>query len=331
MAPKKEKNKIRTPGRAKGLKIAVSALAVLLAIGGIWAFFTYYDFSPVKAGRYDDTTVATLTYTDGEGREYTHRVTYAEVRYYVKERKLTPNQALEAIQEDWVPEIMAEMYGISLTDQDKTDMENELLEYKAFCREGNYELVLDGQFMTAALHQRFLYLKYLTARVHTALCEDKDSPLITEAPEGEVEDFLSRHFYASRHIFVPAGDEALQTIQQAYDKLAAGENFAAVLKEYNRDTAMTEKGILFVEDAMTEDYFGAVANLREGELSQVTELDSGYYVIERLDPSELLAENYQEASLSYAVDRYYHIYTDLQFDSEATTEPVFSKIDSSIR
>lgn len=249
----------------------------------------------------------------------------------MKQLSLTPNQAIEAIQEDWVPEVMAQMYGISLTAEDEADKKNELLEYMGFCGEGNYELVLAGQFMTEALHDRFLYLKYLTARVHSNLCENKESPLIAGADREDIDAFLSNHFYAARHIYVPVGNNAQQTIQQAYHKLVAGESFNTVLEEYNKDTAMTEEGILFVEDAMTEDYFAEVINLQEGELSQVLELESGFFIIERLDPAELLAENYDEAALSYAVDRYYHIYTDLQFDSVVTTEPVFHKIDSSIR
>lgn len=331
MAPKKEKNKKYIPGKAKELKIAISILAVLLVIGGVWAFFTYHDFSPVKAGHYDDTVVATLTYTDESGREYTRQVTYAEVRYYVKQLSLTPNQAIEAIQEDWVPEVMAQIYGISLTAEDKADKENELLEYMGFCGEGNYELVLAGQFMTKALHDRFLYLKYLTARVHSNLCENKESPLITGADKESVDAFLTKHFFAAKHIYIPAGNNAQQTIEQARDKLLSGESFDNVLKEYNKDTAMTEEGILFVEDAMNEDYFAEVVKLQEGEVSGVLELESGFFIIERLDPAELLAENYDEAALSYAVDRYYHIYTDIQFDSIVTTEPVFHKIDSSIR
>lgn len=331
MAANKRKKYIPVNKKRRNLIVALSVLAGLLLIGAVWAFVANYDPSPVKVGHYDDTIVATIKYTDEKGVEYTREVTYAEIRYYVKERKLSPTQALEAVQTDWVPEVMAEMYKIGLTVEDIQKMDQELEEYKGIMGLQSYEGVLASQYMTVDLHSRFLELKYLTSRIRMELTEEKDSPLITGADRQTIMDFLSKKFYAARHIYIPEGEGAEALIQQAYNKLTSGTTFEDVLKEYNKDTAMTAKGIIFVEDAMTEDYFAEVQDLAQGELSGVLKLSKGYFIVERLNPQPLLEENFQEAALTYAVDCYHHIFADIQCEIESVKEPVFYKIDSSIR
>lgn len=331
MAKNKKKYKPINKKR-RTLIIALSILAGLVVIAGICIFAANYDPSPVKEGKYDTTIVATLSYTDENGKIYTHDVTYAEVRYYIKERKLSPNQALEAITTDWVPEVMSEIYKVGLTVEDIQAMDAELEEYKNVTSIVKYEAALEGQYMTMDLHNRFLELKYLTSRVRIDLTETTSSPIIQEANKDEVLAFLNEKFYASRHIYIPKEEaDASAKIQDAYGKLKAGTAFADVLSEYNKDTAMTDKGIIFVEDAMVEDYFQAVKALNEGETSQVLELSKGYFIIERLEADALILENYDSACLTYAVDVYHHIYADIQCDTEVTKEPIFDKIDSSIR
>ena len=328
----KNKKKYKPVNKKKRrLIVALSILAGLILIAGIWILVANYDPSPVKSGKYDTTIVATLSYTDDNGKVYTHDVTYAEVRYYVKERKLTPNKALEAVANDWVPEVMSEMYKVGLTVSDVQQLEAELEEYKNVTSIVKYEAALEGQYMTVDLHHRFLELKYLTARVRVDLTETTSSPILKAANKDDVLKFLNETFYAARHIYIPKETGADAKIQDAYTKLQAGTSFAELLAEYNKDTAMTDKGIIFVEDAMVEDYMEAVKALKEGETSAVLELSKGYFIIERLEPNALILENYDSACLTYAVDVYHHVYADIQCDIQITTEPIFDKIDSSIR
>lgn len=198
--------------KKRAIIILLAVLAALAAAWGIWSFFEYYDFSPVQREHYDDTTVASMTYTDGSGNRYTRDVTYGEIRYYVKYYGLTAEEALERVETDWVPEIIAGMYNVlpGLTLENPVDAEVE--EYKAFTGEDNYEDVLAGQFMTPIIHRRFVYLKQLKLMLEESLCEDPDSPIIRDGGADE-EAFITRR-YGTAPADMDAGQ--LEEAQRAY-------------------------------------------------------------------------------------------------------------------
>ncbi len=189
---------MKKKSRIKVLIILLAVLAVLAAAWGIWAFFENYDFSPVHEEHYDDTTVAVISYTGEGGKPFEREVTYGEIRYYVKYYGLSAREALERVETDWVPEIIAGLYGIRPGTGLDEAVANEIDSYKMFTGEDNYEDVLAGQYMTAALHERFVYLQQLRIIVEESLCEDPESPIIRDADPEDVDAFLRLKYDASR-------------------------------------------------------------------------------------------------------------------------------------
>lgn len=112
-----------------------------------------------------------------------------------------------------------------------------------------------------------------------------------EVTEQEIEDFYQTNLqdYTEQeqrrlsHILVESGDDAEDKINQAKAKLDAGEDFAAVAKEFSTDSFSAENGgdLDWVEPGVMGDAFDAAAFALEnvGDVTGVVETDFGFHII----------------------------------------------------
>jgi parvulin-like peptidyl-prolyl isomerase len=100
----------------------------------------------------------------------------------------------------------------------------------------------------------------------------------------------------SRHILIRADRsdpvkqaQALEKITEIRERILAGEDFAALAKQYSEDAMSAPLGgdLGFVEvDDLEEAYRDAVLKLKKGEISDIVETSYGYHIIEVLDKKE---------------------------------------------
>lgn len=84
-------------------------------------------------------------------------------------------------------------------------------------------------------------------------------------------------------ILIPGDTEnADVTAESAADRAKSGEDFARLMKEYNKDSGETEAGYTFPEGEVEADFEKAAFALKIGEVSDVVTADGGYYIIKRI-------------------------------------------------
>ncbi len=113
---------------------------------------------------------------------------------------------------------------------------------------------------------------------------------VTDYYDAHPEQFIRKEHARLDSIYIPAGEDkaaAREQAQEALARLKEGTPFAEVAEEYSQAPSIgtIEKG------QMLPEIESAVFSLKKGELSDVIEVDNGFFVIKLLDrtPSRPLA------------------------------------------
>lgn len=109
-----------------------------------------------------------------------------------------------------------------------------------------------------------------------------------EITDEEITNYYEQGKYelSARQILVETEQEA----QELYDKLQAGEDFAALAKEHSQDAASAENGgelDWFTVGEMTGAFNDVAYALEIDEISEPVASDDGYYIIQLIDKKEV--------------------------------------------
>ncbi len=104
------------------------------------------------------------------------------------------------------------------------------------------------------------------------------------------EDVLKAHKsdtkVTAKHILIKNDSEKFSdpkaTIEEVLKRVKAGEDFDALMKEYNEDPGEDESGYTFGRGEMVEAFENAAFDLDCGEVSDVVETEYGYHIIKRV-------------------------------------------------
>lgn len=108
--------------------------------------------------------------------------------------------------------------------------------------------------------------------------------------------------------------EVKAKVDEIYERIQQGEDFDALLNEYNEDTGEPEEGYYFCEGKMVEEFYTATTNLEVGQISEPVESSYGYHIIKREEPAD---QTYIENN-----------YSTLLSDALATTDILSTNINS---
>lgn len=119
-----------------------------------------------------------------------------------------------------------------------------------------------------------------------------------------------------------SGTDALDTANEVLEKVNAGEDFDALIEEYNEDPGMaaSPNGYYFTYGAMVAPFEETSFALAENEISGIVETDYGYHIIKRLPVDdefketeeynsvyESLSEQYEGEELENALGEYVRV------------------------
>ena len=106
----------------------------------------------------------------------------------------------------------------------------------------------------------------------------------------------------AQHVLIMSESEKYEdpkaTAEEVLEKAKAGEDFAALIAEYNEDPGATEAGYTFGPGEMVKEFEEAAFALECGEISDVVKTEYGYHIIKRLAGLAEL-QNYWVANAEY--------------------------------
>lgn len=156
--------------------------------------------------------------------------------------------------------------------------------------------------------------------------EQDPSKYITD--EASFAEFSNDDQISAKHILIsltPTDENGEETERSAEDALAiaqtvkarldAGEDFDALMEEYNEDPGEGTAGYTFGRGEMVPEFEAAAFALKPGEISGIIETSYGYHIIKRvIGYSELLAKWKSEMTVDIDQDAYDKV--PIQLDSE---------------
>ena len=105
-------------------------------------------------------------------------------------------------------------------------------------------------------------------------------------PEDEavLNDYLQADKASVKHILieVPKAEEGAEAAQSVLERAKAGEDFDALVEEFNEDPGATEEGYTFGKGEMVAEFEAAAFALKIGEISDLVETSYGYHIIKRI-------------------------------------------------
>lgn len=112
--------------------------------------------------------------------------------------------------------------------------------------------------------------------------------------EDNKDQFAQKEQVKASHILV----DSLEKAQEVKDKLASGEDFAELAKEYSLDTSNKDQGGelgYIVKGKMVPEFEEAVFSMEVGEISDPVKTDYGYHIIKVEEKKEAKEANYEES------------------------------------
>ncbi len=216
--------------------------------------------------------------------------------------------------------ILADMYGIELTDEDYENIDLIMEEEVAsFDSEEEFYEALEASGITYDLLERVVTQSMLCERVYLELYGG-DDPLLLESDE-EIKENLQTNYVRVYHVLISsdhfadddeyadATDEELQAAALAYAEeilaeLQASDDVETAVYEYAQDAddsgmVDNEAGYMFTYGDMVEEFEEASFALEVGELSGIVESTYGYHIIYRLETDNYIEENWDDLLSDY--------------------------------
>ncbi|MDD3429833.1 MAG: peptidylprolyl isomerase [Oscillospiraceae bacterium] len=266
----------------------------------------------------------------------------------------------ETLKSFYAVKIMAEENNIALTDEDKAEIETSLASnIENFGSEEAYQAALVSANCTPEVYEELMANTMLQQRVFEALYSDDFSAVFedeyvrashilvsfgtpeyekTETPENATDeqkaaiDAENEEKYNTAMAALKA--EKLKTAEAVLAKAQKGDDFEALITEYNEDPGMALNeenhydGYCFTTGEMVKEFEEAAFALKDNEISGIVETSYGYHIIKRLPMDEAFKTANFEASLytSRFVDEFYSHAEDVMATLKVEPAKGFDKI-----
>lgn len=220
-------------------------------------------------------------------------------------------QAVEMIESAVLTEEVALAWGLELTDEEEENVKASIRSIRQqFGGKSAFDASLkeygvDEEFV-ATLLKESLYAN----KINSAIAVDG-------ATDEEMQEYFKNNYLRAKHVLITTKnmatgeeldkDAALATANDVLAKAQAGEDFDALVAEYNEDPGMDSNsdGYVFTANEMVAPFEETTRSLNPGEIA-MCETDYGYHVILRLaldETPEKFSELYEanKAAVSTAL------------------------------
>ncbi len=279
---------------AAGVLVLLVAVAAVLIVMGInhqkeLQYLESYGMSAVSVGgndvTYDIYRTLYLNYRDELKKSYTKdgETDTAALDSEIRTRVLNDLRYMYAIIS------LAGEHGMSLTSRDVLSVaETYIEEMKAYCKESeiDFDATLEDGYMTERAFEFFQRVMALRDVLYTSLVQNG---VIESADEKVLEALRGDDFIRIKSVFIEndVGEDVENNrliAAEVIEKYNGGEDFNTLIGKYSEEIPGGEAYIMRGERSSA--FENAAFALSDGEISNVVEVDGGFYIILRLEKDE---------------------------------------------
>lgn len=181
-------------------------------------------------------------------------------------------------------EELAEKNGVALTDEEVKQGRDSIDEFE----KSNGKDALLSNIAAIGLSSEEDYLElYKTVMLNQKIQTDYAANPDKYIEDGvNLEDYSSDSRVSAKHVLIKNTDSKFSdpkaTADEVLKKAKSGEDFDALMKEYNEDPGETESGYTFGKGEMVKEFENAAFALKYNEISDIVETQYGYHIIKRI-------------------------------------------------
>lgn len=201
------------------------------------------------------------------------------------------DEVLENLILDKVIDFEVDKEKITITDQEIEDEMNALIE--SYGGEEYFNQMLETNGVDKAMFKDDVITYLKTKKLLEPRIEITDEEMKTYFEENK-DSFAEAEQVQASHILV----EDEKTAKEVKEKLAKGEDFAALAKEYSTDEANAENGGdlgYFPKGTMVDEFDEVVFSLAINEISEPVKTEYGYHIIKLVDKKAATEANYDDS------------------------------------
>lgn len=179
---------------------------------------------------------------------------------------------------------LAEKNGVTLTDEEIKQGQDGIDEFEK--ANGKDALLSNIAAMGLSSEEDYLELykiMMLDQKIKTDYAANPDKYIEDGV---KLEDYSSDSRASVKHVLIKNKDSKFSdpkaTAEEVIKKAKAGEDFDALMKEYNEDSGETESGYTFGKGEMVKEFENAAFALKYNEISDIVETQYGYHIIKRI-------------------------------------------------
>lgn len=179
---------------------------------------------------------------------------------------------------------LAEKNGVALTDEEVKQGRDSIDEFE----KSNGKDALLSNIAAIGLSSEEDYLElYKTVMLNQKIQTDYAANPDKYIEDGvNLEDYSSDSRVSVKHVLIKNTDSKFSdpkaTADEVLKKAKSGEDFDALMKEYNEDPGETESGYTFGKGEMVKEFENAAFALKYNEISDIVETQYGYHIIKRI-------------------------------------------------
>lgn len=202
--------------------------------------------------------------------------------------------AADFIKESLMVNEVAKKSGKTLTDEENEKIKLSLASFKS---------ELGGKKKADEYMQQYntddsLILELMSSSLYSSSLEDLTKT--EESSDEECKEYFKNNFMRAKHVLISTVDqstgddlpddkaaEAEVTANEVLVKAQSGEDFDALIQQYNTDPGMNSNpdGYFFPEGKMVKEFEDTTKSLKPGEIA-MCKTDYGFHIIKRLDINE---------------------------------------------
>ncbi len=210
---------------------------------------------------------------------------------------------------------VAEELGIAITEEDEALLQSELDAYiTQLGGQSAYDQMLEQAGISSEFYSRQIYISQLSNRIYEYYTNPDNGNVATTE---ELKEIASESYVMVKHVLV---DEAsLETAVDAEgnpyedldslakdisDRAKDGEDFDALIEEYNQDPGMETNpdGYFFTYGTMVTEFETEAYNMSVGDISDPVATDYGYHILNKIEISdEVIEANTEMLSSNYII------------------------------